>query len=122
MNENNQFRASRRSRHHLNNKDNYENTTEPEIHQTNENSESTDASSGVDRVPHTLPSRKIKKRTDVASVKSNIQQTTNRTSVQNIFNQNSQDDNKGDSDEYHEPNVPENNPNMDAQKCRFLPR
>lgn len=121
MNESNQFRASRRSRHHLN-KDNYENTTEPEIHQTNENSESTDASSCADRVPHTLPSRKMKKRSDVASVKSNIQQTSNRASVQNIFNQNAQDNNKADSDEYHEPNVPDNKTNTEAQKCRFLPR
>lgn len=121
MNENNQFRGSRRLRHHINNKDNYENTTEPEIHQTNENSESTDTSSCVDRVSHTLPARKMKKRTDMASVKSNLQQV-NRTSVQNIFNQ-KEDENKGEREhDYHEPNVPENKGNMEAQKCRFLPR
>ncbi|KAJ8928826.1 hypothetical protein NQ314_018558, partial [Rhamnusium bicolor] len=124
MNENNQFRSSRRTRAHLSNKDNYENTTEPEIHQPNDNSESTDTSSCVDRVSHTLPVRKMKKRTDIASVKSSAQSSNNRTNVQNIFNPNAQEEAKPDSEhDYHEPSVPENSKsNLDGQKCRFLPR
>ncbi|KAJ8925505.1 hypothetical protein NQ315_009344 [Exocentrus adspersus] len=124
MNENNQFRSSRRPRTQLNNKDNYENTTDPEIHQVNDNSESTDTSSCVDRVPHTLPVRKIKKRTDMASVKSNAQPCSNRANVQNVFGQNGQEEGKQECDhDYHEPNIPDNHkPNLDSQKCRFLPR
>ncbi|KAJ8980143.1 hypothetical protein NQ317_014637 [Molorchus minor] len=123
MNENNMFRGSRRTRAYLNNKDNYENTTEPEIHQTNDNSESTDTSSCMDRVPHTLPARKMKKRTDIASVKSNAQSSSNRTNVQNVFSQNPQEETKLEAEhDYHEPHVPENKSNIDGQKCRFLPR
>ncbi|KAG5868087.1 hypothetical protein JTB14_008545 [Gonioctena quinquepunctata] len=120
--ENNQFRNSRRARPHFSNKDNYENTiTEPEIHQPNDNSESTDTSSCVDRVSHTLPARKMKKRTDMASVKSNAQMP-NRTNVQNLFSQTAQEEGKIDAEhDYHEPSAPEGK-SGDSQKCRFLPR
>lgn len=123
MNENNQMIGSRRTRPHAANKDNYENTTEPEIHQTNnDNSESTDTSSCMDRISHTLPVRKIKKRTDMASVKSNVQQP-NRTNVQSIFNQNPQEEPKNDCEhDYHEPNISESKSSTESQKCRFLPR
>ncbi|XP_019874075.2 uncharacterized protein LOC109602186 isoform X2 [Aethina tumida] len=122
LNENNQFRGSRRTRPLTNNKDNYENTIETEVHQANDNSESTDTSSCADRISHTLPSRKMKKRTDIASVKS-TNQTNSRTNVQTVFNQTSQEDEKEDAEnDYHEPNVVENaKPNLENQ-CRFLPR
>lgn len=125
MNEiNNPFRGSRRTR--PNNKDNYENTTETEVHQTNENSESTDTSSCVERSSHTLPVRKIKKRTDIASIKSINQTSNERANVQNIFKQNDVDDEqKADTEyDYQEANVPESNKNtnIEGQQCRFLPR
>lgn len=128
MNENNQFRTSRRTRPHLNNKDNYENTTEPEVHQANENSESTDTSSCVERVSHTLPVRKIKKRSanDIASVKSTNQPSNHRTNVQNVFSQSGQEEPHQEQveNDYHEPTVPEapKPNNSDNQQCRFLPR
>ncbi|XP_030756895.1 uncharacterized protein LOC115882790 isoform X2 [Sitophilus oryzae] len=129
MSENHQFRSSRRTRVHSGNKDNYENTTEPEIHHVNENSESTDTSSCVERVTHTLPVRKIKKRSanDMASVKSTSQPQNHRTNVQNVFTQSGQEETHQEhvENDYHEPNiVPETNKpsNSDAQQCRFLPR
>ncbi|XP_072391707.1 uncharacterized protein [Diabrotica undecimpunctata] len=122
MNENSQFsRTSRRTRPHFNNKDNYENTTEPEIHHGNDNNESTDTSSCVERVSHTLPVRKIKKRTDIASVKSSIQPST-RTNVQSVFNQTNQEEDKKEAEHnYREPALAESKSN-DNPKCRFLPR
>ncbi|KAF7284916.1 hypothetical protein GWI33_017396 [Rhynchophorus ferrugineus] len=129
MNENNQFRSSRRARAHTGSKDNYENTTEPEIHQTNENSESTDTSSCVERVTHTLPVRKIKKRTgnEIASVKSANQPPNHRgTAVQGVFGQGGPEETHQEQEEndYHEPNVPENNKPVagEQQQPRFLPR
>ncbi|XP_050293859.1 uncharacterized protein LOC126734326 isoform X2 [Anthonomus grandis grandis] len=122
MNEGGQFRASRRARPQSN-KDNYENTTEPEIHQTNEvNSESTDTSSCVERVSHTLPVRKVKKRSnnEMASVKSTSnQQNHPRTNVQSVFGQQEEQV----ENEYHEPTVPETAATQqESQQCRFLPR
>lgn len=121
MNENNQFRVSRRTRPHFNTKDNYENTTEPEIHHSNENNESTDTSSCVDRISHTLPARKMKKRVEMASVKSNMQSNT-RTNIQSVFSQPNQEENKQETEHaYHEPTVPDSK-TIENQKCRFLPR
>ncbi|XP_044263526.1 uncharacterized protein LOC123010581 isoform X2 [Tribolium madens] len=105
MNEDPQFRGSRRTRLC---KDNYENTTEAEVQQVNDNGESTDSSSCVDRISHTLPVRKMKKKTDMASVKSTNQ--TNRTNVQNVFTPN-KDEPK--NEELEDKTKPE---------CRFLPR
>lgn len=129
MNEDNQFRNSRRNRA----KDNYENTTEPEVHQVNnENSESTDTSSCMERVTHTLPVRKVKKRTAVnsevgSSVKSCNQQAHNKTNVQNVFGQGEQEHQQSVENDYHEPQVPENNKppssnQSENQPCRYLPR
>ncbi|XP_057656834.1 uncharacterized protein LOC130894209 isoform X1 [Diorhabda carinulata] len=121
MNENSQLhRGSRRMRPHFNNKDNYENTTEPEIHRVNDNNESTDTSSCIDRISHTLPVRKMKKRTEMASVKSNVQPTT-RTNVQTVFNQNNQEETKENEHGYQESNMSESKPNENPN-CRFLPR
>ncbi|XP_015836932.1 uncharacterized protein LOC658369 isoform X2 [Tribolium castaneum] len=106
MNEENQFRGSRRTRLHC--KDNYENTTEAEVQQPNDNGESTDSSSCVDRISHTLPVRKMKKKTDMASVKS-TNQTNSRTNVQNVFAQN-KDEPKNEDEDKPKP------------ECRFLPR
>lgn len=135
MNEENHFRNAqefqlRRSRVQFSHKDNYENTTEPEVHhQCNENSESTDTSSCADRVSHTLPVRKMKKRVDVSSVKSAVQTPHSRTSVQNVFNQNNQtfaeeEQKHDDENAYHEPNLAEMNQQApgEMQPCRFLPR
>lgn len=134
MNEENHFRNTqeiplRRSRVQFMHKDNYENTAESEVHhQCVDHSESTDTSSCADRVSHTLPVRKVKKRVDLASVKSTAQPSC-RTNVQNVFtsnNQNYNDDGpKFDEDHnYHEPILQEvNKPNAsDIQQCRFLPR
>lgn len=95
-------------------------------HQCNENNESTDTSSCADRVSHTLPVRKMKKRVDVSSVKSAVQTPNCRTSVQNVFNQNNQNFSEEeqkhvDEHAYHEPNLTEQAPG-DMQPCRFLPR
>lgn len=122
MNEENQTRNDmhmRRSRVQFTHKDNYENTPDAEVHQCNNDaSESTDTSSCADRVPHTLPVRKMKKRVDVSSVKSTMQ--NNRTNVQNVFNNQSQESQPEHN--YNEPNLPEmNQPNANDQ-CRFLPR
>ncbi|CAG9860764.1 unnamed protein product [Phyllotreta striolata] len=118
MNDSHQFRASRRARPAYNAKDNYENTTEPEIHRANETSESTDASSCVDRVSHTLPARKMKKRVEMASVKSSAQSGA-RANVQSVF---AQEEGKQEAEHaYHEPNAPDAK-GADSQKCRFLPR
>lgn len=120
MSEDNQFRNSRRTRL-LCNKDNYENTAEAEIQQPNDNGESTDSSSCIDRVSHTLPVRKIKKKADIASIKSaNQAANNNRTNVQNVFNQNNKEEAKVE-DGYHE--VPEKTKaKLEPQQCRFLPR
>lgn len=134
MNEDNHFRNNqelplRRSRVQFMHKDNYENTAESEVHhQCIDNSESTDTSSCADRVSHTLPVRKVKKRVDLASVKSTIQ-TSCRTNVQNVFNSNNQnfndDGTKFDEDHScHERVLQEatkQNPS-DGQQCRYLPR
>ncbi|KAF5274127.1 hypothetical protein FQR65_LT04525 [Abscondita terminalis] len=114
----------RRSRMQHSNKENYENTLETEVHQSNDNSESTDTSSCIDHIPHTLTVRKMKKRVDVSSVKSiNQMSSNNRTNVQNIFNQNCHNF-SGDNQNSSESNAPENHQQMtnDNQQCRFLPR
>ncbi|ERL83499.1 hypothetical protein D910_00521, partial [Dendroctonus ponderosae] len=127
LSESNQFRSSRRTRTHESNKDNYENTTAPEVHQTNENSESTDTSSGVERVAHTLPVRKIKKRSanEMASVKSTTNQPSNhRPNVQSVFAGATNGDGAPPApleNDYHEPAGAETAPKPDGQ-CRFLPR
>lgn len=60
----------RRGRTNFPSKDNYENTTESEMHQTNDNSENTDTSSCVERIStNTLPTRKSKKRMDILAVR-----------------------------------------------------
>lgn len=118
MNEENQFRSSqdfhlRRSHVQFANKDNYENTTETEVHhhQCNENSESTDTSSCADRVSHTLPVRKMKKRMDGSSIKSNLQSANCRTNVQNVFAQKNQtnfseeEQKEEEEHSYHEPDL-----------------
>ncbi|XP_022921313.1 uncharacterized protein [Onthophagus taurus] len=128
MNEENQFRTNqdfqfRRSRQYPS-KDNYENTTEAEgHHQPNDNSESTDTSS-CDRVSHTLPVRKMKKRVDMSSVKAQV--TNSRTNVKNVFGvQNVQsfpEESKHEEEhKYHEPNLQEGGNSGEAQP-RFLPR
>lgn len=121
LNEENQFRNSRRPRLHCN-KDNYENTTEAEVQHSNDNEESTDSSSCVDRISHTLPVRKIKKKADMASIKSTNQSSTSRTNIQNVFN-NSKDESKNEDEHYHEPSVPDKSKQKnESQQCRFLPR
>lgn len=104
------------------NKDNYENTTEAEVQQVNDNGESTDSSSCVDRISHTLPVRKMKKKTDMASVKS-TNQGNSRTNVQNVFGQGKEETKNEDEHSYHEPNVPDKTKQKnEIQQCRFLPR
>ncbi|KAL3288328.1 hypothetical protein HHI36_002776 [Cryptolaemus montrouzieri] len=126
MSSENLTRSSRRNRAYGSNKQNYENTTETEIHHNNENSESTDTSSCLERISHTLPVRKMKKRTDMASVKSIYHQgSSSKVNVQNIFMQNGQDGPKPSIEEhgYTEPNLNETDkPKAEPQKCRFLPR
>ncbi|XP_066154293.1 uncharacterized protein [Euwallacea fornicatus] len=118
------FRNSRRNT--MRPKDNYENTTEPEIHHpNNENSESTDTSSCTNHTNHTLPSRKAKKRNsdNMASVKSAAaQQINHRTNVQNVFAQQQQQEETPIENDYHEPQVQEPNAKAPAEQCRFLPR
>ncbi|KAB0804276.1 hypothetical protein PPYR_01246 [Photinus pyralis] len=111
----------RRSRLQHSNKANYENTLETEVHRSNDNSESTDTSSCVDHVPHTLTARKVKKKVDIASLKSVA--CTNRTNVQNVFNQTCQSY-SADNDNIHEDDVSEGNQQIlnDNSQCRFLPR
>ena len=121
MSEEAQFRGSRRARMHCN-KDNYENTTEAEVQQVNDNGESTDSSSCVDRISHTLPVRKMKKKNDMASVKS-TNQGNSRTNVQNVFGQGKEEAKNEEEHSYHEPSVPDKGkPKGDMQQCRFLPR
>lgn len=133
INEENHFRntqdlALRRSRVQFIHKDNYENTAENETHhQCVDNSESTDTSSCADRISHTLPVRKVKKRVDLASVKSTAQ-TSCRTNVQNVFvnNQNFNED----GSKFHEDGNYRNSSLQDVNKqnssdihqCRYLPR
>ncbi|XP_018327733.1 homeobox protein 2 isoform X2 [Agrilus planipennis] len=126
MSQENQTQSSQvRGRAQNQNKDNYENTADTEIHPPNENSESTDTSSCVDRISHTLPVRKIKKRAEISSVKSVSQPPVNsRASVQNVFNQNcknylEEEDHKH-NDELKD--IHKQNNNEGNQQCRFLPR
>ncbi|KAK9886652.1 hypothetical protein WA026_017573 [Henosepilachna vigintioctopunctata] len=126
MSSENPTRNSRRNRPYPSNKQNYENTTETEIHHNNDNSESTDTSSCLERISHTLPVRKMKKRTDMASVKSIYHQgSSSKVNVQNIFMQNGQEGPKTSMEEhsYTEPNLNDTDkPKAEPQKCRFLPR
>ncbi|XP_044745533.1 uncharacterized protein LOC123307337 isoform X2 [Coccinella septempunctata] len=126
MNSENNTRNSRRNRPHASNKQNYENTVETEIHQNNDNSESTDTSSCLERISHTLPVRKMKKRADMASVKSIYHQSSSsKVNVQNIFMQNGQDGQGQSMEEnsYTEPNLNESeNARSEPQKCKFMPR
>ena len=98
---------------------------ETEVHQSNDNSESTDTSSCGDRVLHTLPVRKIKKRMDISSVKSVAQASNCRANIKNVFNQKVPcfpEEQKHEEDhDYHEPNLLEPNGAKDGQP-RFLPR
>lgn len=133
MSEENHFRNTqelplRRSRVQFIHKDNYENTAEAETHhQCIDNSESTDTSSCADRISHTLPVRKVKKRIDLASVKSTAQ-TSCRTNVQNVFanNQNFNEDNSkfDEGDAYRDSSLKDTNKQnaSDIHQCRFLPR
>ncbi|KAK9695714.1 hypothetical protein QE152_g32384 [Popillia japonica] len=130
MNEENQFRnqqefSFRRSRQYPN-KDNYENTVETEVHQSNDNSESTDTSSCGDRVSHTLPIRKMKKRVDISSVKSVAQTPNCRTNVKNVFNQNApsfpEESKHDDEHKYHEPTLQDQSKITTEGQPRFLPR
>lgn len=131
MSEENHFRNTqelplRRSRVQFMHKDNYENTVDPEVHhQCIDNSESTDTSSCADRVSHTLPVRKVKKRVDLSSVKSTAQPSC-RTNVQNVFTSSNHDDvSKFDEDHnYHEASLQEGGKQSaaDIQQCRYLPR
>lgn len=131
MSDSNQFTSNqelqlRRNRPPPSNKDNYENTADNELQASNDNSESTDTSSSQDRIPHTLPVRKIKKRVDVASVKSVAPIPNPRTNVKQVFNSNYPEDTQKLEEEpsYHEPNLPDTNKviNSENQNCRFLPR
>lgn len=138
MNQENTNRNSRRARqlYPNTNKQNYENTTQTEVHQNNENSESTDTSSCLERISHTLPARKMKKRNDLASVKNTYHQGSsnsgNKVNVQSIFKQTeAQDQFNSEEHGYTEPNLPETpeklsgknvNEGQNNQKCRFLPR
>lgn len=133
MNEDNHFRNPqelplRRSRVQFMHKDNYENTADAETHhQCIDNSESTDTSSCADRISHTLPVRKVKKRVDLASVKSTTQASC-RTNVQNVFTNNPnfiEDNSKFDeSDNYRDSSLKDVNKQNSSEihQCRFLPR
>ncbi|KAF5275053.1 hypothetical protein FQA39_LY06990 [Lamprigera yunnana] len=113
----------RRSRMQHSSKENYENTLETEVHQSNDNSESTDTSSCIDHIPHTLTVRKMKKRGDVCPVKSTNPIANNRTNLQNVFNPNCHNQNPSELG-YHEGTGPETHQQLssDNQQCRFLPR
>lgn len=114
----------RRSRVQFVHKDNYENTAEPETHhQCIDNSESTDTSSCADRISHTLPVRKVKKRVDLASVKSTAQ-TSCRTNVQNVFtnNQNFSEDSSKFIEDDSRLQDANNQNSSDIHQCRYLPR
>lgn len=133
MSEENHFRNTqelplRRSRVQFIHKDNYENTADSETHhQCIDNSESTDTSSCADRISHTLPVRKVKKRIDLASVKSTAQ-TSCRTNVQNVFannqNYNAENSKFDDGDNYRDTSLKETNKQNPSEihQCRFLPR
>lgn len=141
MNEESQSQSSsdcqlRRTRPNFPSKDNYENTTEHDLHPANDTSENTDTSSCQERITNnTLPSRKAKKRMDILSVKSIIPNANFRTNVQNIFNnktpqpsypEEQQEEETSEEHSYQEPNLKpdnKNSSNMDqTQQCRFLPR
>nr|CAH7760227.1 unnamed protein product [Callosobruchus chinensis] len=113
-----QFRNSRKARPTP--KDNYENTTEPEVHQSNEHS--SDTSSCADRGTHTLPARKAKKRSGVG-----VQETaSNRIGGGFQGEEGGSKTNTAESDhDYHEPDVTTSDgkgSGGDGPKCRFLPR
>lgn len=105
----------RRSRH----KDNYENTGEVEYHQHDGN-DHTDTSSNGERISHTLPVRKVKKRMDMSSMKNATPTPACRTNVKQVFQE---DTPKEEEHKYHEPNLPALQPNDTKEdNCRFLPR
>nr|CAI5841233.1 unnamed protein product [Callosobruchus analis] len=113
-----QFRNSRKARPTP--KDNYENTTEPEVHQSNEHS--SDTSSCADRGTHTVPARKAKKRSSGA-----VQDAaSNRVGGGFQGEEGGSKTNTVESDhDYHEPDVTTSDgkgSSGDGQKCRFLPR
>lgn len=120
----------RRSHIQHSNKENYENTIETEVHQSIDNPESTDTSSCLDHISHTLPVRKIKKRVDISSIKSVAQMSNNRGNIQNVFGQNchsyTDEDNQKLTDDlsYNEPDLNDSHEQgrTDSQQCRFLPR
>lgn len=105
-------------RHRPIHKDNYENTGDAEVGQNSlENGESTDSSSCQDSTPNTsrttantLPARKVKKKIEVASVKS-TNQSPCRTNVKQLFE-------KSKSEEGENKTGGEHN----ITTCRFLPR
>ncbi|XP_060531708.1 uncharacterized protein LOC132705112 isoform X2 [Cylas formicarius] len=96
-----------------NNKHNYENTGETETCQRNYNSENTDTSSSADKATHTLPVRKMKKRSGIAFFKVSPELGTNQADT---FGQRPNDA----ENDYHEPNVPDSR--RENQECRYLPR